>query len=196
MPYQNNIPQPGDQISVSQGDILGNFVAIGAGFSQNHIPLTGAALQAGQHNFIQLFPRAATPGALFAGSPGFWADNTADKSVFLHNESTGADINISKSGLGVDGWCWLPSGVLLKWGTFQSTAVPNTDHFFPVAAGIPAFTHIRSVQVTASRVGVGTQYLHVFLNTYTNLLLNVTGWTFATPAAPHNVVVNYFCIGT
>jgi len=128
-PYQANIPRPTDQISVSQGDLLNNFIAINAGFNQNHVPLTGAAGQAGQHNFVQLFPRAAAPA--FAGSPGFWASTAAGNPLFLHN-GLGVDVDITTKTFtnNTSGSSFLPSGLLLKFGrgTTAGAAANVTIH--------------------------------------------------------------------
>jgi hypothetical protein len=135
-PYQANIPQPGDQISVSQGDLLGNFASIDAGFTQNHIGFNAGAGNAGQHNFVQLFPRAAAPA--FAGSPGFWASTAAGNPLFLHT-AAGVDIDISTRTFAsnVSGSTFLPSGLLLKFGRGTTvgagaTLVVNMNLILPI----------------------------------------------------------------
>ena len=53
MPYQNNIPQPTDQLSVSQGDLLNNFASIYTLIGVNHVQFDASGQ--GKHFFAE-FP--------------------------------------------------------------------------------------------------------------------------------------------
>src|SRR5271157_555177 len=114
MAYLPNIPAANDQISTSQGQIQGNFTAIGNVFDQNHVDFNADAGIAGQHSFIQLAAQAPTPA--FNGIPGFWVTN-ATNDIMVHN-SAGNDANITvrvcpSTGLG-QGYFYLPCGILVQ----------------------------------------------------------------------------------
>lgn len=56
-PYNNNIPQPADQLDNSQGDFLANFMTLQTYFSVDHVPLSTIAVpqvNQGKHNQLTL----------------------------------------------------------------------------------------------------------------------------------------------
>lgn len=50
MTYNNAIPQPGDELSVSQGDILTNFQVLNNSFGVDHYPYNDLTANNGKHN--------------------------------------------------------------------------------------------------------------------------------------------------
>ena len=146
-PYNQNIPQPNDQISVSQNQLLQNFQSIFTAFTQNHQPFNAGT--AGQHTLVQLTTQAAAPA--FGGTPGFWASTAANSPVYLHT-AAGADRNISdRTWNAVQGSTMLPSGLILKWGLGGAAAVVFTTDF-PTAIYAVYVANIGDPAVTGASV--------------------------------------------
>lgn len=113
MAYVADIPKPTDVKSQSQPLIRGNFNAL-VPFSESYADL----------------PRISSPvitgtdlgiyNALFA--------TTAQSELFV-NRASGTEVPFTAKGVGstaASGWCYLPSGILLKWGTYAFTgALPG-----------------------------------------------------------------------
>lgn len=145
MPYTSNIPQANDQLSVSQGQILTNFTALGA-IAGKAATVGSASLNAtAGFNFVNFAPNNPNPSialnniALFNGvaAPG----NTNELWYYSTNTTYSYPITNSilstngNPGLSSDGWAYLPSGILVKWGQVRG---PGTFNFPGGAA--PAFT--------------------------------------------------------
>lgn len=121
MSYNPNIPLATDQLSVSQGQILGNFQALG-------IIVDG---------LLNLPPQGSLPASTgFNQIFAFISSFTGNEEVYIQQSSTGLNIPITASDQIANGWSYLPSGVLLKWG---SSGVGGIGAFIPVAWG-PTYT--------------------------------------------------------
>ncbi len=152
MAYNNNIPQPTDQISTSQADILNNFAAISTYLNINHVDFNGA--DQGKHKWVTMPVQVASP-ATGAGEVALFARTSTLSlvpEIAFRRESNGTVIEFTSSLSATIGWTRLPSGILLKWG--NATANGLTTYTFPVAATIPAFTNIFSIQITTSYINV------------------------------------------
>jgi hypothetical protein len=147
MPYNANIPQANNQISVSQNDILQNFQSIFNAFTQNHEQFNIGT--AGQHTMVQLATQAAAPA--FAGIPGFWTSTAANNPIFLHT-AAGVDRDISdKTWNGVQGSTMLPSGLIIKWGLGGAAAIGFTAAF-PTAIFTVYVTNVGNAATTSACV--------------------------------------------
>ena len=163
MAYNANIPQSTDQLSTSQGDILGNFIALGS-IAGNANPASGSLNTTAGFNWIYLPSQGATPpaGAAFpAGQVGLYS--------FINTGSTRRELYINKthqSGVvqvpatasilgtanpvpgvfGSTGYTFLPSGIKMVWGTQAgSLGGPVTVNL----VGVQSFpTTILSIQLT------------------------------------------------
>jgi len=137
MAYIYNIPQATDQLSVSQGQILGNFTALGAiaGNASN----SSASLNAtAGFNWVYLPHQGATPPAGSAFAAGevalYSANNAATTFNELYiNKTTSAGVvqipvtayaNGAIAGNTAVSWSYLPSGMLMIGG--QNTTVGGT----------------------------------------------------------------------
>ena len=75
--FKNTIPQPNDDLSVSQGDLLLNFQSCNASFGIDHYPFTDLSTNDGKHNkvttpvFNAVLPN--TYPTTIAGEPIFFA---------------------------------------------------------------------------------------------------------------------------
>jgi hypothetical protein len=119
MAYQYNIPAATDQISVSQGDIQGNFQALGAIAGNGNAGSPSLNSNAG-FNFVYSRNIGAAP-AYVAGTTKIWTQTYAPTTrgeLFIGNDTTPlAGIPITASNFASPGYAYLPSGVLIKWGT-------------------------------------------------------------------------------
>lgn len=121
MAYDPNIPLATDQLSVSQGQILANFQALG-------VIVDG---------LLNLPPQGSLPASTgFNQIFAFISSFTGNEEVYIQQSSTGLNIPITASDQIANGWSYLASGVLLKWGSF---AVGGIGLSVPVAFG-PTYT--------------------------------------------------------
>lgn len=110
--------------------------------------------------------------------------------------------NQLNDGTGQHGWAFLPSGILLKWGyvfSLGNVVDAQATFAYPVAANIPVFNNVWSVNITGTSAvnGVATQQTRVstFLDDFTNtqILVFFRGQAFAGNPAPD---FTYLSIGT
>lgn len=163
MAYNANIPQATDQLSVSQGQILDNFMAL-ENIANNIAPFLLFPVQSGDP------ATSATQMALYTKSV------SGTPQLFLRRNSNGTVINLSKSNNSqVAGYFYLPCGLLVKWATglsatgSQLVAFPTTDG----SNAIPAFSSVLNVQLTIDATALPTNpsiiYWNPNLTTATNL---------------------------
>lgn len=151
MAYNKNIPQPDDQKSDSQAEMLNNFKSIYQFVDQDHEIFDSA--DEGKHKqavFTENDNSSATGASevlLHSANSAYLANYPT---LFLKRESLGAtttgyEIASSDSGSvgGNDyGWTITPAGILIKWGTENGVAAGVPGDYtitFPVAADIPVF---------------------------------------------------------
>lgn len=135
MAYNNAIPNANDKLRNSQPQIKDNFSSIDSSWQVDHVPFNSAP-DAGKHNRIQ-FPKltnATTPVAnTFVAAAGQLAlyntqnATTAQEEIYLKRNSDGAalGIPITAGSIGVSGWSYLPSGLLIKWGNISANGNGN-----------------------------------------------------------------------
>lgn len=139
MPYNANIPQSTDLISVSQGDLLANFQALNTFLNVNHVDFSSG--NAGKHKWVT-FPVQGSSPVIALGDIALFSKNstlTTFNELFITNQA-GTETPITASDPATTGWAYLPSGLLLKWGVNAGngdTVIP-----FPVAATIPVFNNV------------------------------------------------------
>lgn len=160
MPFNANIPQPADQLSQSQADVLGNFQAIGGMLD---LTVGATAIKFARDGAVP--PTAATDVGLYAANSVTFPGTTA---LFFRNQNNGTSVDITSSLAAANGWTRLPSGILLKWGTGAAAGGANvtTVVAFPVAANIPVFAHIYSAQISAQPTGGGGDHFALYLEAY------------------------------
>ena len=163
MSYQSNIPLATDLLSKSQSDILNNFAAIQTLIDVNHVDF--ASSDQGKHKFIT-FPVQSPAPTFNAGEIGlynFLSTRTSQDELYLVN-SVGTTIPLTESLQSATGWAYLPSGILLKWGS--GTANGLTTFTFPAGATIPAFNHVFSMQITTAYPNINDGNGFVRLNSF------------------------------
>jgi hypothetical protein len=158
MAYQNNIPQPTDLLSKSQGDILNNFSALQTLIDVNHVDFNSA--DQGKHKWITLPSQGAIPPAGSGFAPtelGLYNavyGTTTQQELFINktNQATVVQVPLTASLLSTNSapasnngmWTYLPSGLILKSGSSTGT-LSGLVTITPL--GGPTFTQMLSVLV-------------------------------------------------
>jgi hypothetical protein len=126
MPYNANIPQPTDQISDSQNDLLNNFQSINTLINVNHVTFDDP--NQGKHAFVEMPQQAGAP-ATAIGEVGLFclasAFNAGAPTLVYRTENNGPSVEIASALKNVPGWTFLPSGLLIKYGNFVVNAFGN-----------------------------------------------------------------------
>lgn len=119
MAYNNNIPQPTDNISTqSQADLLENFAQLETQFSVNHTSLLAGA-DNGKHIHTTYLDQGANP-ATAANEVAMYAKDLGGVStLYFRKESNGTVIQMTGQDptSAAQGSTFLPGGVILKWGS-------------------------------------------------------------------------------
>lgn len=142
MPYNPNIPQAADLLSQSQGDILANFQALQTLIDVNHVDF--ASGDQGKHKWVSLPVQGASPVtaateiALFSRTSAL----TTVPELCIRFAGNGTVIEATSTLLANNGWTYLPSGVLLKWGSVAGAGPGAHTAAYPVAATIPVFNQV------------------------------------------------------
>lgn len=170
MPFLPNIPQPNDQLSVSQGNLLNNNQILGA--IAGNVNANSASINAASgFNFVFLPAQGVNPpaGTAFGADVGIYAfqNATTGKSEFyVHKQLQAgtAEIPMTASAMSNNafaacdnGWSYLPSGLLVKWGAVvaNAAAVAITP---TVTSGGPNFQRVFRVFVTPFDSGVAVNF--------------------------------------
>lgn len=205
MPYDPNSPAANQLLSASQPIIQGNFTILQNSFDVNHVDFN-AGTDNGKHKYVELPVQASAPPIVFAAGEiatySFLNAITNVNELYVNktNQATVVQIPITASilstnsnpGAGVSGWTYLPSGVLLKWG--QGSANGNTAFTFPVAATIPVFTNVMSMQLCTAYNNASDGDGFARLSTFNNLGFTAFG-SARTTVTTKAVLFQYLAIG-
>ncbi len=127
-----DVPLAGQTLAVTQNPIRQNFLSINNAFAIDHVVYNIA--NAGFHNKVTFPLQGAAP--IFGGLNGLWSQlyaSTGAVGEIWVNSRNGNQYPITASvlsqapaiGDNTDGWTFLPSGILMKWGraTFAGGAL-------------------------------------------------------------------------
>jgi len=194
----NNVPVPGQSLGASRDLVNQNFSVIDTAFTVNHVAYNdGSGLQ-GKHKVVQFPVQAAIPSlavgdiTLYNKLPAAPYPTTGVNELFVV-KADGTTTPITARAASTNGWSYLPSGILLKWGT--TTRINASEPFaylYPTGASIPVFSTVFSVQLTV--IDDNTPYdTVVTLQTGT---ISATGFSVIYNGTPPNsTVVTYLAIG-
>jgi hypothetical protein len=196
--YNPIIPQPSDDLSFSQPQILNNFGAIQSLIDVNHYDFTGDILatgfntNAGKHFFVEM-PQVTTAPTTLANEVGFYCQAdpiTGNPAMFLAKKSSSAGSNAYSFSEfvatpwvtpGAFGWTRLASGMLIKFGTNNGAAGPTISIPLNGSGLGPDFVSVYTALITASTFGSSATpnfpaafagFSGTFnLNVYTNLVI-------------------------
>jgi hypothetical protein len=143
MAYQPNKPEATDQLSQSQTDLQNNFQSINTSFNQNHVTFDIA--DTGKHKFIQFPVQAADPVAV-AGQVDVYNKLFGAVNELYIQKSNGTQVPVTASTQAQTGYCYLPCGLIMKWGrgTVNASAASAATAF---EATVP-FTAVYSANAT------------------------------------------------
>lgn len=209
MAYNANIPMATDQLSQSQLDIQQNFQALKALIDVNHVDF--AAGDEGKHKWITLPSQGAIPPAgsgFLAGELALYnatSPVTSQPELYINKTNQATVVQVpstasilstnSAPGPATAGWTYIPSGLLLKWGTVTLGGVGAQIINFPVSGTIPVFTQVIQGQLTIYTGGVAADpNTAVSLVTFTNTTFTVWG-SQRTATVPAIARFNYLMIG-
>jgi hypothetical protein len=162
MSWNANIPQPGDLLSQSQSDLLNNFMALQTLIDINHVDF--ASGDQGKHKWVTFPVQGAIPPAgsgFLAGEIGLYNANysvSTKNELFINktNQLTVVQVpatasilsaNSAPAALGA-GYTYLPSGILLRWGTVLGVTGLATFTLGTSSTVGPVPTQILSIQLT------------------------------------------------
>jgi hypothetical protein len=146
MAWQPTKPQATDQLSVSQADIQGNFQALNGILNVVNptVPTISLALIVGD------------PAPIATGLEMYVKTDGAHPQLFIQRETASADvptiINVTGGHKDANGWTYLPSGILMLWGTHVLPGVTAavTATFLVDCPTFPGFAAVYSCQITPS----------------------------------------------
>lgn len=157
-PWNPNIPLATDEISDSQNDLLNDLQSIDAWVNVNHVGFDSAP-NTGKHKLVEMPQQAGPAFAPIAGEVALEClasayGANAPTLVYLQNALP--PIEMTSAGLTPSGWSFLPSGLLLKWGSFAIAGLGQLGINLN-SAGFPVYgTGIFSayIQVTGSNANL------------------------------------------
>lgn len=130
MAFNPSIPQPTDNISTSQGQLLSNNQALNNVFFVDHVTFSDTTVEKGYHKVIHLTIQAVNPA--FSGKSLVFSKNyTTDATVpatdtqLFHISGNGAFSQLTGDSQAVNGWQWI-GGVLLQWGFVSQSLTSGT----------------------------------------------------------------------
>lgn len=179
MAYTNNVPQANQRIKDTQSPILNNFAAIQTVVAVNHVTFDDPSGDQGKHKFVT-FPRQAADPATGLTEINLYSklNATSARSELYISNGAGAIFPFTIAAGPVNAaWTYLPSGVILKYGTIA--AGPINPSTFANGAGAPPYSTVFSIQVTA--LGNYTAYIN---GPFTNVLA-----TLVTSIPAQNVTI-------
>lgn len=185
--YTSNIPQSNQTISSTQAPICSNFQAINEALSANHVSFLDS-INFGKHTYTSLQMQNSDPDTSLTQMAIYCkalASSTNGMELFYRYPNNGAVVQLTGSVGGTsanaatNGWSYLTSTLLMKWGT--TTGIINGTNVitFPTAGGIPAFTsNVYSLQFNPSTNITSAVNPYPFLSATTTTTFTLT--TFST----------------
>lgn len=190
MAYNANIPQADDILANSQSQLLANFQAL-ASFGEGYadFPVQGAApsLGGGDTGLYTLSNATTSANEMYIVKPSVDApSNVAMSASKMSNTAMASCVN---------GWTYLPSGLLMKWGQFQITANGSTTVNVSSTSGGPNFnqTFMATVSPILTTGTTPTFVANIATTTPTATSGNFT--IICSGATASNTYVSYMVIG-
>jgi len=178
--YTSSIPQPTDDPSQSQDQILQNFQSLNTSNSVNHVDFNDA--DQGKHKFMQMPEQSAAPGTAADEGALYTKAVSGITQLFFQEESSGTErqlTTIAPTQSGSKYYMRLPSGIKLNWGQATGSVAGTTISF------TTAFTTIHALILT-SQANAATRNA-----VYDNL----TNSNFKLYTTNNSMVVSFIAIG-
>lgn len=177
MAFIYNIPPANQRLKDSQPLILGNFTALGT-IANNGNPNSNLLNPNAGFNFIYLPVQGAQPNFI-ATSSNIWTQlnniaalgNTNQRELFIRTDTANTPANqgipITSAAKAVKGYTFLPSGIILQWGTTNLLGLGAQNN---VATGNFALTFPNAclhVQLTMNGTSDNNTYVYLRTGTLT-----------------------------
>lgn len=193
MTFNPLIPQPTDNLSTSQGQILTNFTTLNTIFNIDHYAFNDSiTANRGLHRKID-FPATTTVSAPTGSASVFYSKSVSGVSSPYFDNAAGTSVLWRSSGLtglttetlGNPGALNLPNGFQMKWGqgSFSGTATTAPISY---SANFPTSTD--SVQVTRAGGNTGANPEDIFLTT----LASSSGFTAKRSSVAPSSGLNFY----
>lgn len=98
MAYNNNIPQPGDFISVSQKQFLDNFQSLDQYWNVDHYDLNATDETATKHKKLTMPVQSAAPATLSDEVALYSKTAAGHANLFMRKPNNGAEIQVTNNG--------------------------------------------------------------------------------------------------
>lgn len=137
MAYTANCPQANQQISQSQPLIQANFMALAAfgnGYADFPVQSSAPSLSSGDTGLYTLANSETTKNEMYIVKPSVDAPTNIPFTASSMSDNTMA--------LSVNGWSYLPSGLLMKWGEMQIVSDGLTDVDVSIISAGPDFNQV------------------------------------------------------
>ena len=183
-----NIPQANQTLAITQPLILNNFNAINTAFAVDHVNFNDPGQ--GKHNKITFPVQAVVP--VFAASDlglfSFLNATTTKNELNVYKANNAGYVNVpftasilsnSAPIQNGSGWSYLPSGLIIQWGTVSVGITLNNTITLAVNFPIPFPTAVLNVQATQNTVGSASR--GIFYNVSATNPASFTIQTFASP---------------
>jgi len=155
MAINTNVPLASQTLADTQNPIRQNFIDINNDFAVNHGEYNSA--NKGKHIFLTFPVQAASPAIVYPDIGLFsklYATTGINELFFINSGNVVPEVPITASAYQANGFAYLPSGILMKWGT--SGVNDNTTNNIPLTSGgTPNFTLIFNIQITLATIASG-----------------------------------------
>ena len=201
MVYDPDKPQPKDDLSVSQGDLLANFQGLNSQFSVNHVALDDTTTDAGKHKFVTFVQQSSVPESKGDEYIIFSQDEGGTPEIYARPESNATAYQLTKEGSLFTGLLPVvavnfnvsgaiqgtalnlsPNGVTRPGGTGRylvtfTTALPDANYFWSVSgfdgSSNPVISQVTNTNTYGNVVKVGSIQFD-FKNQNNSLITDLT----------------------
>jgi len=189
MAYNANIPAAGDLISQSQSQILANFQAlssVGNGYLDMTVKVAAPTLGSGDTGLYNLNNATTLTNETYLS-----LNRTAPADAPAFAPMSASVLSNTVMANSSNGWTYLPSGILIKWGSVAATTA--TVSITPtVSSGGPNFNYIFRVMLTPFDSSTNTNFTCGQRTSFTAVSGDFTAYC-ANPSA--TTVISYLIIG-
>lgn len=154
MAYDPTKPIVTDSPAYDVAQIQTNFASLKTLIDVNHVTFDIAG--SGKHNFVQFPPLTGTipktetdEYALFGTAAGLYVRKPGTPAGVVGTNDTNITNAFGSSTLAADGYCYLPCGAKMAWGSVSAIHNATTTFTYSTISGFPGFTSTPfSVQLT------------------------------------------------
>jgi hypothetical protein len=190
--YNPDIPQTGDNLSTSQGQILNNFTMLNTVFGVDHYPFNFATTgQQGMHEQVTM-PTTTTHGATSGLASVFFSKDVANVAAPYFSNSAGSQAlwnggsgngqtTQSFGGNKSSGYIKFPNGFIIQWG--NNTQVSGDTITFPIAFPNACFEVVPSIFRSIPGTGIVVYVANI----------TAANWTVNTPSG--TIGISWIAVG-